>query len=44
MFVSGHNWAVKVHALALLILHLSLKLNKASCRVALGWRKGYQEG
>lgn len=34
MFVSGHNWAVKVHALVLLFLDLSLKLNKASCRVA----------
>lgn len=40
MFVSGHNWVVKVHALVLLFLRLSLKLNKASCRVASGWRRG----
>lgn len=37
---SGHNRVVKVRALALLFLQLFLKLNKASCRVALGWRRG----
>ena len=37
MFVSGHNWVAKMRALALLFLRLSLKLYKASCRVAPGW-------